>query len=330
MIRAMITRQKILIAGATGYGNMGDDAVRSKITAHLRTRGVEIKVTRPHPQKALIDWCDKLILGGGGIIYDHPTDQAQQQNFEYYVDNYLAWAVAAKKPVALCSVGIQALKVEANIVRLRGLLQHVKHVSVRQHEDAAILKKHALFDDPVVADDLAMALPPMPFTFTAPSSRKKVCVVPQINYVRKFGIEPILWLVAELKKLNYEVYTALTAVEDIEVGQQIAQAIGEHGSVRDFLYLAPRELISLLGEMDVVLSSRFHGLIFAKAGGCQAIYSLNKASKLAQQLEKQAILLDVVRNHDGAGLRHALANPVPLKSHGDPKLHLHMLDRFLG
>jgi len=327
----MTEKQKILIAGATGYGNMGDDAVRNKIVAHLRSHHhVEIKVTRPHPQRELIEWCDKLILGGGGIIYDHPTDQAQQQNFEYYVDNYLAWALAAKKPVCLCSVGIQALKVEANIQRLRGLLAQVGHLSVRQHEDAAILKKHDLYAEPVVADDLAMALARAPYTFTAPSKRQKVCVVPQVNYVRKFGIEPILWLVAELKKLNYEVYTALTAVEDIEVGQQIAQAIGEHGSVRDFLYLGPRELISLLGEMDVVLSSRFHGLIFAKAGGCEKIYSLNKASKLAQQLEKQAVLLDIVRNHDQAGLRHALAHPVPLKSHGDPRLHLHMLDRFLG
>ncbi len=324
-----MTIQKVLICGATGYGNMGDDAVRSRIASHLRTHQVEIKVTRPHPQRELVKWADKVILGGGGIIYDHPTDQSQQQNFEYYVDNYLAWAVAANKPVCLCSVGIQALKVESNIERLRGLLSHVKHLSVRQHEDAAILKKHALFEHAIVADDLAMALEPAPFTFTAPSKRKKVCVVPQVNYVRKFGIEPILWLVAELKKLDYDVYTALTAVEDIDVGKQIAAAIGEQGSVRDFLYLAPRELISLLGEMDVVLSSRFHGLIFAKAGGCKNIYSLNKASKLAQQLEKEAVLLEVVRNNDGAALRRALAHPHPLKSHGDPRLHLHMLDRFM-
>jgi polysaccharide pyruvyl transferase WcaK-like protein len=325
----MIKPQKILIAGATGYGNMGDDAVRQRMTSHLRTRGVEVKVTRPYPQRELVQWCDKLILGGGGIIYDHPTDQAQQQNFDYYVNQYLAWAVELGKPVALCSIGIQALKVEANIERFRALLKHVKFVSVRQPEDAAILRKHDLYQSPIVADDLALALRPSPFTFTAPTKRRKACVIPQVNYVRKFGIEPIEWLVDELKKMNYEVYTALTAVEDVEVGQKIAQAIGDHGSVRDFLYLAPRELISLLGEMDVVLSSRFHGLIFAKAGGCEAIYSLNKASKLAQQLHKEAVLLDVVRNRDLPALKAALKAPVPLKSHGHPQQHLMMLDAFL-
>ena len=30
-----------------------------------------------------------------------------------------------------------------------------------------------------------------------------------------------------------------------------------------------------------------------------------------------------------AALRRALAHPHPLKSHGDPRLHLHMLDRFM-
>lgn len=322
--------QKILIAGATGYGNQGDDAIRNRIAEHLAARGdCEIKATRPHPQRALIDWCDKLVLGGGGIIYDHPTDAAAQQNFTYYVDNYLRWALDAGKPVALCSVGIQALTVDANAARLGSLLAKCHHVSVRQPEDAALLAERARYADAQVADDLGFLTPRAAFGFTAASKRPKLCLVPHALFLAKFGEASLRWLVEQLRAEGYELYVALTASEDSAVGELLAGMIGEPGSVRDYLRLTDRELVALFAEMDAVISARFHGLVFATVAGTPTVLAMNRPSKIAQQIAPEGTVFGAIKHQDRKRLLASLKASPALKRFAAPQTHLELLDRFI-
>lgn len=76
----MKNKLKILIAGAFGYGNLGDNILRDTLVELLnRYINVEIYVDRPFPNKELIDYCDLRIIGPGGLLYD--GDESHENYF---------------------------------------------------------------------------------------------------------------------------------------------------------------------------------------------------------------------------------------------------------
>ena len=97
---------------------------------------------------------DKVIIGGGGILYDEGGSPHGQSNFDYYINQYLAISVALEKPVCLCGVGVQDLTKEENISLFRNLLKKVSFVSVRQSSDKDFFNQNQLFPNVIVADDL--------------------------------------------------------------------------------------------------------------------------------------------------------------------------------
>ena len=59
---------KLLIAGAFGYGNLGDNAVRDAELAFAASRG--LTATWAAPADYPVDGYDAVAVGGGGILYD--------------------------------------------------------------------------------------------------------------------------------------------------------------------------------------------------------------------------------------------------------------------
>lgn len=305
----------ILICGATNYGNVGDDCIRDVMVDFISKKfpTAIIKCTRPYPQKQLVEWADKVILGGGGILYDK-----NDTNFDYYVRKYLQWSVELNKPICLCSIGVQALEQEENIELLRSLLSKVKYISVRQMRDYLFFNEHNLSSNVVLADDLGLLTNKGDFTFTADSEKLKVCIVPHMAWDTKTTfLEEVKKLIFENNK-EIDFYLTTSAYEDLNVLEELIPLLEEHGSVRDFKYLKPMELVSLLGEMDYVLTSRFHCAIFAHIGGCKNIFSLSFNDKLKQLVLPFDFNCPIVEQRG------------TFVSNASPNLHLNLLYDFLS
>jgi polysaccharide pyruvyl transferase WcaK-like protein len=322
---------KILVAGATGYGNIGDDAIRNRIVESIASspHPVEILCTRPYPQPELVDWCDGLVLGGGGIVYDSGGSEHGQSNFDYFFGTFLKLAKKKGKPVCLSAVGVDGITDPGNASRFRDWASAITHASVRMPADGKRLGELGLGCKIVIADDIASLGKPSRFRNTAPGKRKKACVIPQALWVEKFSFESLEWTMGRLASMGYDVYVASTSVHDTDVCTRAAKLLGFPGSVRDYLFLDEPALISLLGEMDLVLSSRFHGLIFARAGGCPSIFSLGRGAKLANQVGNAGVLTKLIVDRDADTFKKRIAAGNRLGSFGDPLRHAMVLRNFV-
>lgn len=319
---------KVLICGATGYGNIGDDCIRDVLADSLKDDNkLEVKTTRPFPQIQLIEWSDVVVLGGGGILYDGNGIPHGQANFNYYVANYLEWALNRRKKVGIVAVGVQSFKKQQNINLFRRLAGGVETITVRQQQDAQWFQDNRIKckREVLVGDDVGMLTPCVPYNFTAPSSKPKLAIVPHFMMTRVYDMQ---WLIQVLRPY-YDLYVACTSYEDMGIVKQLSRLIGKEGSVRDFFYMGASQIASLLGEMDVVVSNRFHGLVLAKAGGCQNLFGVGTNGKIRQQVDDQHHLHSFVRSKNQQGLLAALKNKGELLSHGSPNIHVEELKRLI-
>lgn len=315
----------ILICNASTYGNKGDDIIRDIIVDHLsKFPNVNIKVTRPYPQRELVEWADKVIIGGGGILYDQNGSDHGQANFDYFIKKYLTWSNELNKPVCLCGIGIQGLGLEENIEYLRKQLEKVSFVSARQQEDKDFFDKHNLYPNTIVADDIGFLTQKSSYTFTLPR-KNKVCLV-----VSRIPFEETEWLVHSLKQLGYELHVTTTAYEDIDLVEKISNLIGEYGSVRNYNYLSPSEYVSLFSEMDIVITGRFHGAVFAHAAGVKKIFHVSRNYKLSNLFDLKAQLRSILETKNISLLQETLKHENLLKFNNNSSIHLDLLTNFIN
>ncbi len=310
----------VLICGATSYGNKGDDAIRNIMAEHLVSLGVNVKVTRPYPQKELIEWADKVVIGGGGILYDH-----EGANFEYFFKQYLGWAIELKKEVCLCAIGFQCVLKPENVEYLKSVIDKISFISVRHQQDKDLFKELGITENVIVADDLGFLVKPSAYTFTNKSTKPKICIIPHKEYL----IQDLVWLIEELKDY-WDIYTVITSYEDYSTLCILRDAIGKESSVRSFCYLTENEIVSLLGEMDYVLSARFHGLVFAKQGSAN-IFTLGRAYKVVNQITPDGFLFEDIFAHDLESIMEKLIFTTPkLILNNNSTEHLDLLTKFVN
>lgn len=317
---------RVLICGSTGYGNIGDDEMRNILVAFLRQYfpDLEIVVTRPYPQETLVKNADFVIIGGGGLIYDW-----NQANFDYFSD-YIVYAVRHKKPVVLIGVGEQGIKSEENLLRLKLLSNYIPLITVRQESD------RKFFIDAVgiksleriwVAHDLAYLSKPALVTFTPPSKKSKVMIIPGSNY--NIDILASMQQFIRERKNKYDFYTTVTSYEDQSWLNKLANSIAkkERGT-RDFTFFTAPYIAALLGEMDYVVTSRFHGIVFAVNGGCKKILGLNKSKKIVEELPPENII-PYTLGFEPEILEEMMLNCTEIQPPDDASMHLSVLKQFI-
>jgi polysaccharide pyruvyl transferase WcaK-like protein len=317
----------VLICGATAWGNKGDDAIRDNIVAVVKEAAPDADViaTRPFVQKGLVEWADKVIIGGGGILYDEC-----QGNFNNYfgVGSYLDHANRLNKPVCICSIGVERFDKPQNIAFLRQQLKTVHHVSVRHRQNAELFERYELHDNVVCGDDIAFLTPRANCRFTNRGT-PRACLIPNIKFWNWYDKDDIKWLVGMMKDEGYAMHVATISTEDNGMAREIYGWTGTPWGGGDFLHLNPNELVSLFADMDVVLSGRLHGMILAQCGGAK-VYSLSHRYKLSYHVGDHNVLLPHIKSRNKAAILAAFANGGRPQSHGTPFAHVSLLRQFLG
>lgn len=120
-----------LVASANGYGNVGDDicAYSAKYIIEQADPHARVIITQPPFDQELAEQSDVIVLGGGGIIYDHVKDN---------VDNYMAYlryAQDTQKLSLVLGVGVQGISTAYGKKQYRQYLNNADLVTVRSPED---------------------------------------------------------------------------------------------------------------------------------------------------------------------------------------------------
>lgn len=124
-------RRKYLITSANSYGNVGDDicGYSAEYLVKHYDPTAKVVVTCPPYNAALVDNADVVIVGGGGVIYDHDMN-----NVENYM-SYIEHAHNDNKLTAVLGVGIQGIGREEGKLRYRKTLTNTDIVTVRSPAD---------------------------------------------------------------------------------------------------------------------------------------------------------------------------------------------------
>lgn len=160
-----VESKTVLIAGAFGYGNTGDDAILKVIVRDLRNEvpGIELVVISNDPDETqrllggasihrtdivgivdAVKKCDLMILGGGGLFYDYwGVEQddlltKQQAEIPYYT-GFCLLATLLAKPLIIYAVGVGPLMSESGKLFTRAAFEQAHTSTVRDPESKKIL-----------------------------------------------------------------------------------------------------------------------------------------------------------------------------------------------
>jgi polysaccharide pyruvyl transferase CsaB len=316
------------LIGSYGGLNAGDEAILTVAIAQLRQAipGVEIVVfsrdcehTQRHHDvervvaagaavrqelRAEIERIDLVLLGGGGILYDHEAD--------FYL-RLVRIAQDAGVATATYAIGAGPLDRPADRESVAAVLNKMDLVTVREMAAKRLLEESGVERDITVTADPAVLLEPEPFTqrmlereglsegrrLIGMSVREEGRAMAQI---RTSEYHALLANAADFLVDRFDAQVVFVPLErkDIRESHRVMgrMAFPEDAWVLKRSY-GPRELRGLMEHLDMAVGMRLHFLVFAATAGVPVV-ALPYATKVRDFLES----LDV-RSPDSERVRHA-------------------------
>jgi polysaccharide pyruvyl transferase CsaB len=315
---------KIVISGYYGFNNIGDEAVLYSILKSLRLPmpKVELTVLSHHPvqtnkfyQVASVNrWnfkdvyralkeCDVLISGGGSLLQDVTSPKSV-----IYYEGIVLLAKLLKKKVIYLDQGIGPLNTWLGRTLVPWVSNKVDKITVRDQESKTLLMDLGVKKEIEVTADAVFALAGTEMDRQAGlellrrnggevqlESGAKVCTLDK----KTIGISVRAWknyegyykVVAKvadaLIKEGYEVaFLPFHFPEDVGAVREVVKLMTE-GSTMIREICTVEEMLSLMGNLHLVIGMRLHALIMASVMGtpCVGISYDPKVDNILKMLE---------------------------------------------
>ena len=284
---------KILVSGYYGFHNIGDEAVLRCVTEQIRhcLPEAELTILSNDPQdtqekyqvKSIPRMCihkviaaifktDMLISGGGSLL----QDVTSRNSILYYLMIILL-GLLFRKRVFIYSQGIGPIHGKMNRRLTAFLLKRVDGIAVRDEKSARLLteigvppEKVCVTADPVLG--LHPADPALGKQILEQLGLQKSTGRPLVGWAIKAGDEAFLEQVAQSVRYLKEIYQAESIFipfhyeQDAKVIETLSEQLGE-----DAYYVKDKhlidEMLSLIGNLDLLIGVRLHSLIYAAVAG---------------------------------------------------------------
>lgn len=276
---------RAVISGYYGYGNLGDDAVLLAVSRQLRQlkNPVRLTVLSRHPEDTARQYglpaihrfspikvyktlksSDVLISGGGSLL----QDKTSTRSLMYYL-TVIRLAKLVKKPVFLYANGIGPINRQANRRKVRRCIDSCDGITLRDHNSLTELHHLGVTrQDIFVTADPAFILKPTEgitlSDFGVPENTSIVGIsVRSIPQAQRFADEYAKLcdrLIREQHKTI--VFLVMQESEDEAISRQIQQLMKE----QSYLVKTPGDpaaMLSIISQMDALISMRLHTIIFA-------------------------------------------------------------------
>ncbi|MBP2027969.1 polysaccharide pyruvyl transferase CsaB [Acetoanaerobium pronyense] len=284
---------KILISGYYGFNNIGDEAILKGLIEGVKRifENVDIVVLSQYPDftakkhnvrsikrtsigdmfREMKDM-DILVSGGGSLF----QDVTSKRSIAYYLG--IIWLAKRifKKKVMIYSQGIGPVNKKYNRWMLRQILNSVDVINVRDEKSKLELQTIGVKKDILVTTDTV-------FGIKRPClSKGKEVLTKMDRYKDKqyIGISVRPWknnhdITREVAKLCGKIITELNHTpvlipfhfhKDLKLMENIKKEVDELYRDKVVLmdeYLYVDEYLSLIGNMDIMVAMRLHGLIFS-------------------------------------------------------------------
>lgn len=275
----------IVISGYYGFNNAGDEAMLFSILQSLKKEypNSDVTVISGNPKsttnifgvksifrfklieifKELIN-SQLLISGGGSLLQDVTSSKSI-----YYYLSIIFLGILCKCKVFLYAQGIGPVKNKFTKIILKWLLLHTDCITVRDEESYRFLKKLGINKNLFLTADAVLALDKVSLN-KGKSILKKANIdetKPKIGICVRNWMDASIWTkkIGELLSSlsDYElIFIPMQYPEDFKIGKKI-----DSYNLSNVTHLNKNyeieELMSIIGNMDVLIGVRLHALIFA-------------------------------------------------------------------
>lgn len=278
---------KIVISGYYGFNNAGDEAMLSAILQALKGTfdSPDITVISGNPKSTAAAFgvhtvprfsipgicraifsSDLIISGGGSLL----QDVTSWKSMIYYL-SIITLGVLFRKQVFLYSQGIGPVRYRAIRIILKHVLNHVDAITVRDKESKGFLERLGVHRQIYATADAVLSLSPADLSIGkkilaeqgVPEGRKKIgLAIRYWNHSREWMDQ----LKAAVQRLENENHVSVICIPmQYPEDEMAAESMGCKG---DHIYVLNQdysieELMSLIGNMDVLIGMRLHALIFS-------------------------------------------------------------------
>ncbi len=288
----------VVLSGYYGFHNTGDEAILEATLALLRRYRPDLELLvlsadPAHTQRCFgvravsrtdigaivrsLRQADLLISGGGGLL----QDLTGRRSVPYYL-GVMELARCLGTRVAVFAQGISPLKYALNRRLVKRVLSRVDWLSVRDPASLALLRELGVTREIVLAPDPVFTLqPPGPGEIAA--CRRKyglgekegqrplvgVSLRPlpgAANGASLYRLAREACLYLEREKGAKLLFLPFQQREDLEPGRSLLADLGPGHRVFTEK-LKPREMLCLIGGLDLLVGMRLHSLIFAAVCG---------------------------------------------------------------
>lgn len=281
---------RILMSGYYGYNNSGDEAILTTIYNNIQKmdKNINITVLSRDPEETRAEYgfqdvvsrfdffkvlseikkCDILLSGGGSLL----QDTTSTRSLMYYLF-IIEWAKIMHKKVMLYANGIGPVSKDKNRKMVKRVVSKADIITLREDDSKKELLSMGIPDDKlfVTADPV--------FTMEAETRTRSKELLKEAGIPNDKGIIGISvrnWKndsdftekFACICDRIYEkfdkniVFIVMHNPNDTNISKRVMEKMKNKSYILEKRYY-PKEIMGMIGEMDLILSMRLHTLIFA-------------------------------------------------------------------
>ena len=282
---------KILISGYYGFNNIGDESILSAVVENLKDRlsNIEITVLSQNPEStkekynvnsvnrksmksivSAVRKCDLLISGGGSLL----QDVTSKKSILYYL--FIMWlAKFFGKKFFIYSQGIGPINSKLNRRLTAMTLKKASGIVVRDVFSKELLMEIGIQEKDIeVTADPVIRVKPVELElgrkilfdegFVKDAEKKAIGFAIK---EKKLDSEFVRELAISIKKLSDEQNAKVVLIpfhysEDMAVICELEKRLGDRVCAIKHKYLT-NEMLSIIGNMDILVGVRLHSLIHA-------------------------------------------------------------------
>ncbi len=289
--------KKIIILGAYGQENIGDEALLEVIVKNLKSlKNVEISVNSSNPLKTRKCYginsfhtsikkdfwkkinkflnADFIIYGGGTLLVE-----LRKVNFNKKSPLYRAFIInifskILRKKVIYYGVGAEKVRDKISTNLIKSIVNLSNLCFLRDKHSYDVLKEYGAKNDIKIGADPCFLYKPE-FNLNKKNLNKNICVLPLYrilefdNYFQSY-IQNLSDYAIKMSNEGYKIeFCAMSLfpsdkINDEKIINLIKIRIGENKNINYNIKIrSPKEFLKYLKKFDLVLSSRFHGLVFS-------------------------------------------------------------------
>ncbi|GAB6138188.1 polysaccharide pyruvyl transferase CsaB [Halanaerobaculum tunisiense] len=282
---------QVVLSGYYGFNNAGDEAILAALISGLQREvdDVELVVLSADPEwtsqvhgvravarynlgaiSNLFRRTDLLISGGGSLL----QDVTSRRTIPYYL-GVIKLAHLLQVPVFCCGQGIGPITSYWNRKLVQRILNQVAAITVRDQASRSLLQELGVRAEIQLTADPVFTLQPV-----SQARQEEILAKEGVTLTSPvIGVAPRAWqentYLSELAKLLDQLHNQLQAEilfiplqypADREMSYQLQGLMTNSARIITGNY-TPRELLSLVEEVDLLVGVRLHSLIFAALMG---------------------------------------------------------------